>query len=71
MKRKSIGVIVFVGVFLTVLVALAMAAQDRYALKLSKNRDRAVRSRHAPFLGQAGARLVSQPPTPTELSFGR
>src|ERR1700689_2972874 len=33
MKRKSIGVIVFVGVFLSVLVALAMAAQDKYTLK--------------------------------------
>jgi hypothetical protein len=34
MKRKSIGVIVFVGVLLTVLAALAMAAQDRYTLKV-------------------------------------
>ena len=34
MKRKSIGVIVFVGVFLTVLVALAMAAQDKYTVKV-------------------------------------
>src|ERR1700731_1863879 len=34
MKGKSIGVIVFVGVFLSVLVALAMAAQDRYTLKV-------------------------------------
>ena len=34
MKRKSIGVIVFVGVFLCVLVALAMAAQDKYTLKV-------------------------------------
>jgi hypothetical protein len=34
MKRKRIGVIVFVGVFLTVLVALAMAAQDRYTVRV-------------------------------------
>ena len=34
MKRKSIGVIVFVGVFLSVLVALAMAAQDKFTLKV-------------------------------------
>jgi hypothetical protein len=34
MKRKSIGAIVFVVVFLTVLVALAMAAQDKYTLKV-------------------------------------
>ena len=34
MKRKDIGVIVFVGVSLSVLVALAMAAQDRYTLKV-------------------------------------
>ena len=34
MKRKSIGVVVFVGVFLFVLVALAMAAQDKYTLKV-------------------------------------
>src|SRR3984957_8332801 len=34
MKRKSIGAIVFVGVFLCVLVALAMAAQDKYTLKV-------------------------------------
>jgi hypothetical protein len=34
MKRKSIGVIVLVGVFLSVLVALAMAAQDKYTLKV-------------------------------------
>jgi hypothetical protein len=34
MKRKRIGVIVFVGVFLCVLVALAMAAQDKYTLKV-------------------------------------
>jgi len=34
MKRKSIGLIVFVGVFLSVLVALAMAAQDKYTLKV-------------------------------------
>ena len=34
MKRKSIGVIVFVEVFLTVLVALAMAAQDKYTVKV-------------------------------------
>src|SRR6204780_5325704 len=35
MKRKSIGVIVFVGVFLSVLVALAVAAQDKYTLKVT------------------------------------
>ena len=34
MKRKSIGVIVFVGVFLSVLVALATAAQDKYTVKV-------------------------------------
>jgi hypothetical protein len=34
MKRKCVGVIVFVGVFLSVLVALAMAAQDKYTLKV-------------------------------------
>jgi hypothetical protein len=34
MKRKRIGVIVFVGVFLSVLVALATAAQNKYALKV-------------------------------------
>ena len=34
MKRKSIAVIVFVEVFLSVLVALAMAAQDKYTLKV-------------------------------------
>jgi hypothetical protein len=34
MKRKSIGVIMFVGVFLCVLVALAMAAQDKYTVKV-------------------------------------
>jgi Cytochrome P460 len=34
MKRKRIGVIVFVGVFLSVLAALAMAAQDKYTLKV-------------------------------------
>ena len=34
MKRKSIRVIVFVGVFLSVLVALAIAAQDKYTLRV-------------------------------------
>jgi hypothetical protein len=34
MKRKSIGVIVSVGVFLSVLVALAMASQDKYTVKV-------------------------------------
>jgi hypothetical protein len=34
MKRKSIRAVVFVGVFFCVLVALAMAAQDRYTLKV-------------------------------------
>ena len=34
MKRKRIGAIVFVGVFLSVLVALAMAAQDKYTEKV-------------------------------------
>ncbi len=34
MKRKSIGVIVFVVVFLSVLAALSMAAQDKYTLKV-------------------------------------
>ena len=34
MKRKSIGVIAFVGAFLCVLVALAMAAQDKYTVRV-------------------------------------
>jgi hypothetical protein len=34
MQRKSIGVILFVGVFLSVLVAMAVAAQDRYTVKV-------------------------------------
>ncbi len=34
MKRKSVGVIVFAGVFLSLVVALAMAAQDKYTLKV-------------------------------------
>jgi hypothetical protein len=34
MKRKGIAVIVFVGVFLSVLVALAMAAEDKYTVKV-------------------------------------
>jgi hypothetical protein len=34
MNRKSIVVIVFVAVFLSVLVALAMAAQDKYTVKV-------------------------------------
>src|SRR5438132_4208649 len=34
MKRKSNRVSVFVGVFLTVLVALALAAQDKYTVKV-------------------------------------
>jgi hypothetical protein len=34
MKRNSIVVIVFVGVFLCVLAGLAMAAQDKYTLKV-------------------------------------
>jgi hypothetical protein len=34
MQRKSIGVVVFVVVFLSVLVALAMAAPDKYTLKV-------------------------------------
>jgi len=34
MKGKTIRVTLFVGVFLSVLVALAMAAQDRYTLKV-------------------------------------
>jgi hypothetical protein len=34
MKRKNIGVVVFVGVFLSVLAALAMAARDKYAVKV-------------------------------------
>jgi len=36
MKRKSIGVIIFVGVFLSVLAALAIAAQDKYTLSVPK-----------------------------------
>ena len=34
MKRKSIGIIVFVGAFLCVLVAVAMAAQDKYTVRV-------------------------------------
>ena len=34
MKGKTIRVALYVGVFLSVLVALAMAAQDRYTLKV-------------------------------------
>jgi hypothetical protein len=34
MKRKTIRVTLFFGVFLSVLVALALAAQDRYTLKV-------------------------------------
>ena len=34
MKCKTIRVTLFVGVFLSVLVALALAAQDRYTLKV-------------------------------------
>ena len=34
MKRKGIRVSVFVGVFLSVLVALALAAQDKYTVKV-------------------------------------
>jgi len=34
MKRKRIGVIVLVGVCFSVLVALAMAAQDKYTVKV-------------------------------------
>ena len=34
MKRKCIGVILFVGIFLSVLVALAIAAQDKYTVKV-------------------------------------
>jgi hypothetical protein len=34
MKRKNIGVIVFVGIFLCVLVTLTMAAQDKYTVKV-------------------------------------
>ena len=36
MKGKTIRVTLFVGVFVFVLVALALAAQDRYTLKLGK-----------------------------------
>jgi hypothetical protein len=34
MKRKGFGLIVFVGAFLCVLVALAMATQDKYTVKV-------------------------------------
>ncbi len=34
MKRKSIRVTVFAGAFLSVLVALAIAAQDKYTLRV-------------------------------------
>jgi len=36
MKRKGIEVVVFVGVFLSVLVALGIAAQDKYTLSFPK-----------------------------------
>src|SRR6266571_5309443 len=35
MKRKSIRVTMFVAVFLSVLVALALAAQDKYTVKVT------------------------------------
>src|ERR1700730_7398916 len=34
MKRKSIGVIIFLGAFLSVLAALVIAAQDKYTLRV-------------------------------------
>ena len=34
MRRKGIGATVFVGIFLSVLVALVFAAQDKYALRV-------------------------------------
>jgi hypothetical protein len=34
MHRKNVGAIVIVGIFLSVLVALAIAAQDKYTLKV-------------------------------------
>ena len=34
MKRNSIGVIVLVGVFLSAVVAIAIAAQDKYTLRI-------------------------------------
>ena len=34
MKRKSIGVTLFVGIFLSVLVTLVFAAQDKYTLRV-------------------------------------
>jgi len=34
MKRRSIGVAVFVGAFLSVLVALAIGAEDKYTVKV-------------------------------------
>ena len=34
MKRKGIGVTLFVGIFLSVLVALVFAAQDKYTLRV-------------------------------------
>jgi Cytochrome P460 len=34
MKRKSIRAIIFIGSFISVLVALAMAAQDKYTVKV-------------------------------------
>ena len=34
MRRKGIGATVFVGIFLSVLVALVFAAQDKYTLQV-------------------------------------
>jgi len=34
MKRKSVGIVVFVGLLLSVLVAMAIAAQDKYTLRV-------------------------------------
>jgi hypothetical protein len=34
MKRKNIGIVLFFGLFLCVLVTLTMAAQDKYSLKV-------------------------------------
>ena len=36
MKHKSIGVMIFVGVFLSALVAMAIATQDKYTLRIAK-----------------------------------
>jgi hypothetical protein len=63
MKRKRIGVIVFVGVFLGVLVALAMAAQDKNTVKvpngLSFSEFRGYEAWQVVSISQAGNNLMA------------